>query len=54
MDRNSLTPPPFPVDAARGQGLGDTVTRAVTNEAFRRGADPTAALNHSLTAAAYS
>ncbi len=25
-------------DAARGQGLGDTVTRAVTNEAFRRGA----------------
>lgn len=26
-------------DAARGRGLGDTVTRAVTNEAFRRGAD---------------
>jgi ribosomal protein S18 acetylase RimI-like enzyme len=25
-------------DAARGRGLGDTVTRAVTNEAFRRGA----------------
>lgn len=24
---------------ARGRGLGDTVTRAVTNEAFRRGAD---------------
>ena len=26
-------------DAARGRGLGDTVTRAVTREAFRRGAD---------------
>ena len=26
-------------DAARGRGLGDTVTRAITNEAFRRGAD---------------
>jgi GNAT superfamily N-acetyltransferase len=26
-------------DAARGRGLGDNVTRAVTNEAFRRGAD---------------
>jgi ribosomal protein S18 acetylase RimI-like enzyme len=26
-------------DGARGEGLGDTVTRAVTNEAFRRGAD---------------
>ena len=26
-------------DDARGRGLGDTVTRAVTNEAFRRGAD---------------
>lgn len=26
-------------DAARGRGLGDTVTRAATNEAFRRGAD---------------
>ena len=26
-------------DAARGRGLGDTVTRAVTNEAVRRGAD---------------
>ena len=26
-------------DAARGRGLGDTVTRAVTNEAFGRGAD---------------
>ena len=26
-------------DAARGRGLGDTVTRAVTNEAFARGAD---------------
>jgi ribosomal protein S18 acetylase RimI-like enzyme len=26
-------------DAARGQGLGDTVTRAATIEAFRRGAD---------------
>ena len=25
-------------DAARGRGLGDTVTRAVTSEAFRRGA----------------
>ena len=25
-------------DAARGRGLGDTVTRAVTREAFRRGA----------------
>jgi len=25
-------------DAARGRGLGDTVTRAVTNEAFNRGA----------------
>jgi GNAT superfamily N-acetyltransferase len=25
-------------DSARGHGLGDTVTRAVTNEAFRRGA----------------
>jgi len=25
-------------DAARGRGLGDTVTRAVTNEAFARGA----------------
>ena len=26
------------LDAARGRGLGDTVTRAVTNEAFARGA----------------
>jgi ribosomal protein S18 acetylase RimI-like enzyme len=26
-------------DAARGRGLGDTVTRAVTNAAFERGAD---------------
>ena len=26
-------------DAARGRGLGDTVTRAVTNEAFARGAN---------------
>jgi ribosomal protein S18 acetylase RimI-like enzyme len=26
-------------DAARGRGLGDTVTRAITNEAFERGAD---------------
>lgn len=26
-------------DAARGRGLGDIVTRAVTREAFRRGAD---------------
>jgi ribosomal protein S18 acetylase RimI-like enzyme len=26
------------LDAARGRGLGDTVTRAVTNEAFTRGA----------------
>jgi ribosomal protein S18 acetylase RimI-like enzyme len=26
-------------DAARGQGLGDTVTRAVTNGAFARGAN---------------
>jgi ribosomal protein S18 acetylase RimI-like enzyme len=28
-------------DAARGRGLGDTVTRAVTNEAFARGANLT-------------
>jgi len=26
------------VDEARGRGLGDVVTRAVTNEAFARGA----------------
>jgi len=26
-------------DAARGRGLGDTVTRTITNEAFARGAD---------------